>query len=229
MIKNFLFVICLIFSGKTFPILNDGGAGWAQVSYLVKILGENIKRYQQLQAIIGQAREHHSYLRVIHSGLANSIGLLDSLPVRDERVLGELLTFKKSLEKVRNLYGQIPKSRETPVHTLHDQTVAESLKMVTLFKKFTENQEENSVRLTLQGRQASPKGAARMQVESNAQILKSINQLIRLNAQMLKTQSELMAFQNKAGKDGVARFQKMGRDLENGFFNFNLNGKLYRY
>ena len=113
--------------------------------------------------------------------------------------------------------------------TLHDQTVAESLRMITSFKNFTRQQEENSLRIAIQGRQASPRGAARMQVESSAQILKSLNQLIRLNTQMLKLQSESLAMNNKTDKDSVHRFQKIDQDLGKGFKNLKLNAKLFRY
>ena len=219
----------LIFSIRAFALLGDGGAGWAQIPYFVKILGENIKRYRQLKIMIGEAREHRQYLRVIHAGLENSIGLLDSLPIEDEKIMAELVTFKKSLDAVANVYGKIPKSKEALLHTLHDQTVAESLRMITSFKNFTRQQEENSMRISIQGRQASPKGAARMQVESSAQILKSLNQLIRLNTQMLKLQSESLAMNNKTDKDSVHRFQKIDQDLGKGFKNLKLNAKLFRY
>jgi hypothetical protein len=127
------------------------------------------------------------------------------------------------------MYGKIPQSKEALLHTLHDQTVAESLRMVNSFKEFTHKQEENSLRIAIQGRQASPKGAARMQVESSAHILKSLNQLIRLNTQMLKLQSESLAMNNKVSKDNVSRFQKIDQDLGKGFKNFKLDMKLARY
>ena len=136
------------------------GPDGAQIPYFVKILGENIKRYQQLKIMIGEAREHRQYLRVIHAGLENSIGLLDSLPIEDDKIMAELVTFKKSLDAVANVYGKIPQSKEALLHTLHDQTVAESLRMITSFKNFTRQQEENSLRIAIQGRQASPRGAA---------------------------------------------------------------------
>ena len=227
--KILVFLLLIIFSKGSFSILSDGGAGWAQISYLVKILDENIKRYQQLQAMIGQSKEHYEYLRAIHSGLENSIGLLESLPVKDEKILAELATFRKSLDMVNNIYGTVPKSKEARLHTLHDKTIAESLRMINSFKEFSRQQEENSVRLSVLGREASPKGAARMQVETSAQILKSLNQLIRLNTQMLKLQSESIAASNKKSKDNVRRFQKAKQDLGKGFKSLRFNPHLFRY
>ena len=210
-------------------IIGDGGAGWAQFPYIIKILAENIKRYQQLQMMIKQAKGHEEYLRLINSGLENSIGLLNSLPVRDEGLLAELRDFRSAYENVIDVYGQIPKSKEATLHLLHDQLTAESRRMANSFKKYAHEQEENSITLAVQSRQASPKGAERMQVEASARILRSLSQLIRLNTQILKLQSEQLAMRNKQGKENVASFQKFNRDLGSGFKQFKPEMNLTRF
>lgn len=199
------------------------------VAVLMQILSENIRRYQQLQQMIQQSRDADNYLRWINAGIDNSIGLLQSLPIKDEKVLADLREFKIALGKIENLYGKVPKSPEDVLQILHDQTVAESLRMANDFKEFSLTQEKNSEVIALQARDASPKGAVRMQAETSAQILRSLSQLIRLNTQMLKLQSEQMAFANKQSKDGVANFQKVSRDLGSGFSNFNPDMKLVRF
>jgi hypothetical protein len=209
--------------------LSDGGAGFKNMVILGKILTENIRRYQQLRAMINQAKNHKQYLKVINSGIVNSIGLLSSLPVKDEKILAELKSFKKSFDTIQDVYGAIPKSKDALLHTLHDQTVAESLRMITSFKDFTKKQNENSTILAIQSRNASPKGAARMQVEASSNILKSLNQLITLNGQMLKMQSEALAMNNKGDKDNVARFKQVNNGFRNGFKDFKLKMKLAKY
>ncbi len=196
---------------------------------LVQILQENIRHYYQLQQMIQQGKDGSNYLRWINAGIDNSIGLLQSLPIKDEKVLADLREFKTALGKVESLYGRVPRSPEDALQSLHDHTVAESLRMANDFKEFSIAQEKNSEVIALQARDASPKGAARMQAETSAQILKSVSQLIRLNTQMLKLQSEQMAFANKQSKDGVANFQKVSRDLGSGFSNFNPDMKLVRF
>ena len=203
--------------------------GPAQVMYLAQILIENIKRYQQLQMMIRQAQNQEDFIRILNSGIENSIGLLNALPVKDERILAELQNFKLAYDKILDVYGKIPKSKEMALHLLHDQTVAESLRMANAFKEYSEQQEENSIKIAVQSRQASPKGAARMQAETSAQILRSLSQLIRVNTQMLKLQSEQLAMNNKNGKDQVASFQKINSDLSGGFQNFKLDSKLARF
>lgn len=199
------------------------------VGVLMQILQENIRHYYQLQEMIKQGQNADSYLRWINRGLDNSIGLLQSLPIKDEKVLSELKEFRQAMGKVSTLYGQVPRSPEEALQLLHDQTVAESLRMATSFKAYSETQEMNSNLARIQARDASPKGAARMQVEMSADILKSLSQLIRLNTQMLKLQSEQLAINNKSSKEGVANFQKVSRDLGSGFSNFKPDMKLTRF
>lgn len=196
---------------------------------LMQILSENIRRYYQLQQMIQQNRDADNYLRWINAGIDNSIGLLQSLPIKDEKVLADLREFKTALGKIENLYGRVPKSPEDTLQILHDQTVAESLRMANDFKEYSLTQEKNSEVIALQVRDASPKGAVRMQAETSAHILRSLSQLIRLNTQMLKLQSEQMASANKQSKDGVANFQKVSRDLGSGFSNFNPDMKFVRF
>jgi hypothetical protein len=199
------------------------------VAVLMQILAENIRHYYQLQQMIGQGRDSDQYLRWINAGIDNSIGLLQSLPIKDEKILADLREFKFALNKVQGLYGQIPHSPEEALQVLHDQTVAESLRMANDFKDYSVNQERNSDVIAQMARDASPKGAARMQAETSAQILKSLSQLIRLDTQMLKLQSEQLALVNKESKDGVANYQKVSRDLGSGFSNFKPDMKLVRF
>lgn len=199
------------------------------VVVLMKILAENIKQYYQLQEMIKTGNDQMNFLKVLNQGIDNSIGLLESLPIKDEKILADLKEFKSAVQKVEDLYGKIPKSPEEALHLLHDQTVAESLRMATSFKEYSEVQEKNSQLMAAQARIASPKGAARMQAETSAEILRSLSQLIRLNTQLLKLQSEQLAMSNKASKEGVSNFQKVNQDLGRGFSSFKPDMKLVTF
>ena len=199
------------------------------VVVLMKILAENIKQYYQLQQMINNGNNQMNFFRALNQGIDNSIGLLESLPIKDEKILADLKEFKSAAQKVEGLYGMIPKSPEEVLHRLHDQTVAESLRMSVSFKEYSEIQEKNSQLIAAQARVASPKGAARMQAETSAEILRSLSQLIRLNTQALKLQSEQLAMNNKASKEGVASFQKINQDLGRGFSKFKPDMKLVTF
>jgi hypothetical protein len=217
-----------LFYGPRANAFTDG-SGWATVSYLAQILAENIKHYYQMKMLIEDAQRNHDYIRLINSGLDNSIGMLESLPIKDEKLLSELKSFRDAAGKVTEIYGQIPKSPEEALQMLHDNTIAESLRMVNSFKDYSEVQETNSQRIAVQSRDASPKGAMRMQAETSAQILNSMSQLIRLNTQMLKLQSEQLGMSNKLSKDSVSNYQQVTRDLGKSFQGFSPEMKLIKF
>lgn len=209
--------------------LGDGGAGWAQIPYLIKILEENYKRYKQLQIMIQTAKNQEEFLKSLSSGIDNSIGILESLPVKDEGLLSDLKNFKKSYDSVLDLYGRIPKSKEEALQALHDKSVAESFKMVSSISDYSKLQEANADLIRHNARDASLKGAARMTAESNGLILDSLNQLIRLQNQSLKLQSEQFALKNKSEKTTVGSFQKVNQDLGRGFQTFKPTDSLLRF
>lgn len=171
--------------------------------------------------MIDTARNSDEYIRLINSGLENSIGLLNSLPIKDEKILGEIKNFQVAFNTIQEVYGAIPKSNEAALQMLHDQTVAESIKMATKIKEYAIEQEENATKISIQSRSASPKGAARMNAETNAKILHTLNQILRINGQILKLQGENLAMVNKNGKDSVAHFNKINSDIRKSFKSFD--------
>lgn len=199
------------------------------VAVLTQILAEQIKQYYQLKSIIENGKGQLDLLRNINAGIDNSIALVKTLPIKDEKVWAEVTRFEQAVNRIRDLYGKIPQSPEEAVQVIHDQTVAESLKMANEFKEYSTQQERNSEVIAVQARLASPKGAARMQAATSAEILRSLSQLLRLNTQLLKLQSEQLAMNNKKSKDGVANFQRVNGDLGRGFNNFKPDMNLTRF
>ena len=198
----------------------DGGAGWANYAYLIKIYQENLKRYVQLQQMIQQARSHDQYIRALNAGLNNAIGISTVLPLKDDQILNQLRQFQDALRKVEEIYGIIPKGSDSELHKLHDMTIAESLKLANVLQDYSLLQEQNANAVFIQSNQASPKGAERMNAQMSAQILHSINQLIKVNGQMLKMQSESLAFANKQDKDSAAGFNKTTNDFKGSMMKF---------
>ena len=219
-------ILVLICPARSFAFTD--GSGWVQVGYLSKILLENYERYKQLQRMFNQAKEQKQFFEAIHKGLENTSGLLSELPIKDEGILKELRTFNQSLGKIADLYGKVPQSPEAALHMLHDQTVAESFRMINDFKDYAKKQEDNSNILQDQSRQASPKGAARMAAEGNAMVLKGVSQLIRLETQNLKMQSEILALKNKRDKEAVKSYQKLNRDFGTAFSSLKPTSKLLK-
>lgn len=189
------------------------GSGWVQVSYLIKLVEESIRRYYQLQQMIQTSRDAHNFMRDINRGLDDSIRLLEALPIKDEKILGQLQSFQKSLSEIEKIYGAIPKSPEELVQKTNDLTVAESLKMATSANEYAEKQESNASLLEARSWDMSPKGAMRMQAQLSSQILLTLNQILKMNSQLLKMHSAQFASQNREEKQEVLRFQKVSKEV----------------
>ena len=214
---------------NSYAWLSDGGAGWANYPYIIKILLENIKRFQQLKYMIGQAKNSHNFVKLVNQGLNNAIGLMEVLPIKDEKVLAQFRDFSQSLKKIDELYGIIPKSDDEAMQLLHDRTVAESFKIANALGDYAAKQEKNAIQIHNQSRSASPKGAARINAQANAQILHSLNQLIKINGQILKLQSENFALQNMNSKSSSESFNKSRDDLKGSMNKFKPNSNFPKF
>lgn len=216
-------------SEAAFSSWGDGGAGWANYAYLIKIYEENLKRYIQLREMIQQARTHDQYIRSLNEGLTNAMGLAQVLPLKDDQVLSQLRQFQDALRKIEEIYGIVPKGSDSELHKLHDMTIAESIKLANHLQEYSLQQEQNANAVFYQSTQASPKGAERMNAQMSAQILHSINQLIKVNGQMLKMQSESLAFSNKQDKDSTAGFNRTTNEFKGSMMKFKPSYSLPRF
>ncbi len=163
--------------------------------------------------MIQYSKDAQAYAREINSGLDASIRLMESLPIKDEKILGQLRTFQRSLQEIEKIYGAIPKSPDQPFQQVNDMAVAESLKMVSNATDYAEKQEMNSARLEARSWDMSPKGAMRMQAQVSSQILLTLNQILRMNAQLLKMQSADLAAKNREEKQDVMKFQRFSKEV----------------
>lgn len=222
-----LFMIFLVSNEASYAW--SDGSGWANYAYLIKIYQENLKRYIQLNDMLQQARSHDQYIRALNEGINNAVGLAQVIPVKDDQILSQLRQFQDALKKVEEIYGIIPKGSDSELHKLHDMTIAESLKLANTLQDYSEMQERNATSVFHQSATASPKGAERMNAQMSAQILHSVNQLIKVNGQMLKMQSESLAFANKQDKDSTAGFNKTTSDLKGSMNNFKPNYTFPRF
>ncbi|MBF0299773.1 MAG: hypothetical protein HQK51_13695 [Oligoflexia bacterium] len=158
----------------------------------------------------------------LNRGLDNAYGLLKTMPIKDEKVLQEIRNFENAYRNIKSIYGDMKSnSTDNKMFELHDKTVAESITMASNLSQYAVTQEENSKKLLLQSESASPKGAARMNVQINSQILHTLTQLLKINGQLLKLQSEMMGVKSKEGKEAAEHYDKIKIDMKGG----NLNPK----
>ena len=68
-----------------------------------------------------------------------------------------------------------------------------------------------------------------MNVETNAKILHTLNQLLKVNGKMLKLQSEQLAMTNKNGKDSIKSSQRIRTDMKKSLKGFSGNFNLPKF
>ena len=198
-------------------IFGDGGAGFAQIEYFMKIIKANANRYRQLKAIMKNSKQNQEHLRNINAGIENIIVSVESLPLKDRKILHKMKDFRTAYNSLLEIYGDIPKGKDQTMYRLNDETVAESVAMVGNIHTYASGQEKNAALTAKRVGDASLKGAARMNAHTNTQILHTLNQLLKINGQMLKLQSENLAMANKREKDRTKGHQRINRDMATGF------------
>ena len=201
MIKIFILLL-----PTTHGVWGDGGAGWAQIPYLVQIVQENVKQFKQL-------RDIQNYEKLINEGVLDVQGLMNVVPI-DKETVAWLRRIEKTRGNIEKVYGQIPTSPDYDLHEKNDQVIAESLTLQKSLAVYTKTQEINAFNLASQARKLSPKGAAHATVKANAQILHALNQLIKINGQLLKLQGRKLALENKNQKEEVKNFMKETQRLK---------------
>ncbi len=202
----------------------------SDILQLLRIIDQNIKRYEQLQEVIRQTRDRDFYEKRINEGINNAVNVLMTLPLEEGNVLVHLKDFKSLAKELENLYGvAVSESPDSKMFKLHDESVAESLRLISGLKDYVKNQEENARQVFLQSKNSSPKGAQRMTAVTNSQILHALSQLIKINGQMLKLQSEQFGVRNKESKESVGHFYKVNRELRRGFKGYRAQEKLPRF
>ena len=190
-----------------------GFAGAAQIPYLLRLVQESATRHQQLKMLIEQSKGQENLLKTINSGIDNAIGIIELAPIKSDGVLENLKTARERGQMIEQVYGSIPQSPDSAMLTLHDQSVAESLKIVNDLKNYASEQEENALAIAKQVIEASPKGAQRMATVANSQILHALSQIIRINGQILKLQSEFLAVGNKIHKNSAEHFNLLRKEF----------------
>ena len=203
--------------GSSHAIFGDGGSGFMQLEQLARIIKDNAKRYRQLKAIIKTGKENREHLRNINAGIENIVVSVESLPLKDRKILHKMKDFHTAYNSLLEIYGDIPKGGDQTMYRLNDETVAESVAMVGDIHTYASGQEKNAALTAGRVGEASLKGAARMNAHTNTQILHTLNQLLKVNGQMLKLQSENLAMANKKEKDMAGGRRRIDRDIATGF------------
>ena len=183
------------------------------IPYLIQQLTEMYKQYAELQQMLSQGKANSDYLHMINAGMDNILGLMNTLPIQDERILADVRSLQYGTTRIDTLYGPVPRSGIAPMHTLHDQTISESIEMTNSARDYANHQEANANRAFQMANTMSPKGAERLGAATQAQILHTLTQIMKIDGQILKLQGEQFALANMGSKDSVGHFNQVNAGM----------------
>ncbi len=189
------------------------GSGWVQVGYLIKILEENYRRYEQLREILSRAKSDADFLRSLHSGLDSVSGLMQGLDIDEPESFRRSRNAGDALANIQELYQRNQKSGLRGIFTQKDRDFGETLAYASQMIGVAEQFERNAQRLFAEAPKTSPKGAQRANVQSNAQILDAMAKSVKLSAAQLRLQTQALAVQNSEDRDQVEDRERVTASL----------------
>lgn len=228
--KTFLslvLILSLTTSRPSYALFGEDAA--LTIPYLIQIIMQAIKQYNEMKAILQQAKDTKALLKSLNEGMDTAINLIRALPLKDEKILGDLKNYQDALREIRRLYGDVPMGPESSMYNTHDQTIAESIKLVNAIQEYATVQEKNADQIGDSSNYMSPKGSARMNARTNAAVLHTLNQILRINGQYLKLQSESLGITTKAEKEQTFHYQKVNNDIKRNFRSFDGDFKVPRF
>lgn len=168
---------------------------------LTQILAESIEQLTQLEEILGAGNDTISFLKQINAGVADAMSIMRT--ANSTLHPGTFFQYQgvdQLLSLVRQVYGVVPKTADSPFEELTDDSVAEAISLHNDAFTYADGVDPEGERIKDYSKDASPLGAARLTSESLGVLIHVNNQILRTNAANLNIASENLALQNRREK-----------------------------
>lgn len=195
--------------------------------FLAQILANAIQQLAQLQSILGTGKDTLSLLEDINRGMRDAISIIRTgNQTLRPGALSDLNNLDEVLRKVEELYGRTPRTSESKVQLLTDQSVAEAIDLHNEAFKYADRLDPEAERIKDYAQVVSPAGAAKVTVQSLGIMIHVLNQILRTNAAILKMQSESLALTNRKGKLESEQFKLQYEGMSEAFGSLKSNYNL---
>lgn len=206
-IKHYFIVFMCSVSLVFVPFKSKADLFGGDVVVLTQILIQAIQQVIQLKAILENGTDTLSLLEDINSGVRSGLNLIRIInPNFDPGVYGNLKDPQNVLRAIRDLYGQIPKSADSELLDVQDQSVAETISMNRNLYDYADQVDQERERILLHAQVTSPQGSAKLQNQSLAVLIGVTTQLLRTQSQMMKLLAQNMALENRKQKSSSQQF-----------------------
>ncbi len=179
-----------------------------EIPFLIKIVANTLAQLTELKSILGTGKDTLGLLKDINEGVRDAMGIMRTMNrTMQPGVMGDIQNSQEALRQVESVYGATPKSSESKMQQLNDQSVAEALTLHNQAFQYANEVDPEAERIKDYSRNVSPSGAGKLTAQSLGVLIHVSNQILRTNAAMLKILSENLALQNRKEKINSQQFQ----------------------
>lgn len=206
-LKNSLMGLILCLSLLT-PKVSHADFFGGDIPLLIQVVANTLQQLAQLKQILGNGQDTLGLLRDVNQGIREAMGLMRTMnQTMHPGVLGDLQNSEDALRRIEQIYGPVPKSSDSRLESLNDQSVAEAVTLHNQAFQYADQIDPEAERIKEYSRDVSPVGAGRLTAQSLGVLIHVSNQILRTNAAMLKILSENLALQNRKEKVNSQQFQ----------------------
>ena len=138
----------------------------------------------------------------MNSGIDAALGILETYyPEANLRVYHDWKSFSQAFKEAQEIYGKVPKSKNSRAQRDIDTSIVESILMYNKINKHSRYLDKLGERIKQRSQAVSPKGAAKLTAESMGVSLQVQNEILRTQAAQLKVQAQDLAYRNKIEKE----------------------------
>lgn len=215
----FMVVLCI---GMAYPSGAHADFFGGDDVILANILAQAIEQLSELEQILGTGQDQISFLRQINEGVSQAMGLMRTAnSTLKPGVFFQYQGLDQMLSLLRQAYGMVPKTRDSQVEALTDESVAEAISLHNDAFTYADGIDPEAERIKDFSKDTSPLGAARLTAESLGVLIHVSNQILRTQAEALNIQSENLAMTNRREKLNSGQLQIQYEGLSDAFSNIS--------
>ena len=196
------------------PAFSDFFGG--DLPLLAEIVANTLQELTQLKGILQTGSDDLALTQEINRGINDSMNLIQTtFPHVDAGVFKNWQSTNAALQGVESLYGVVSASRDAPVQSQTDQSVAEAIALNNEVYDYTSEIDDLGESIKSMSHNVSPGGAAKLTAQSLGVMLNLMNEQLRTQATGLKLQAEELALVNRRDKEATRYALETSASLQN--------------
>jgi hypothetical protein len=191
----------LFLLATTFPTQARADFWGLDIPILTLIEANTAQQLVNVISLLKNATDTWDYIHELNEGLKAAL----TLPRTQNStivpgIFSQFPELQQIISEVEHIYGRIPKTSESKMQSVMDQSVAEAITLHNQAFQYAAQIDPEAERIKEYAGQTSPAGSARLTAQSLGVLIHVSNQILRTNAAMLKMMSENLALQNRKEK-----------------------------